>query len=164
MTIHEYRANVASSALPFSALDSDGDGTGEATPRAEWVGIPGGSAGNSVTIKTWYKGETKIFTVGSDGVCSWPVPEGIRTVTAMSGVTLVQIGTGSPPVSIAPQGVKGDKGDKGDTGDAGADGADGDATAYTPDDPTKWATTPPETIAEALDRIAAVVGTPVAIP
>lgn len=36
--------------------------------------------------------------------------------------------------------------------------------AYTPGDPTKWASTPPSTVQEALDRLAAVVGASIPIP
>jgi hypothetical protein len=56
------------------------------------------------------------------------------------------------------------KGDTGPQGPQGDPGADGDATAFTAGDATKWADPPPTTIAEALDRIAAVLGATDPIP
>lgn len=123
MTIREYRETFDDSDCPVNALDS----AGEHRAAADWVYIPNGGLGDTVTYVTMRGGATVVKTVGADLINIWEERRKIREITSLGGAgnDTVVIGTGDFVASSGPRGPTGATGAAGATGPQGPQGTMG---------------------------------------
>lgn len=89
-TIRTYAARYLVADLPVDVRRGD---AGEYRGVADWIALPDGLEGDSVSVELFKGSGTRTFTV-VDGVKSWNVPEQIQTVASSTGVGDVMFGTG----------------------------------------------------------------------
>lgn len=93
-TIRAYTARYVPEDLPVDARRGD---LGEFRAVADWISLPDGLEGDSVSVALFHGAGTRTYTIGADGVRAWNVPEFIQTVSSTTGEGNILIGTGMVP-------------------------------------------------------------------
>ena len=104
-TIYRYAAQYDAADLPVDALRGD---AAEYRAPADWIALPEGDVGDSVTVTLWKGSGSRVYTIQADAVRGWEVPEQISGVVACTSDGFV-IGTG--PLAFTTQSGSGGIGD-----------------------------------------------------
>lgn len=102
-TIRTYAARYTVADLPIDARRGD---AGEYRAPANWISLPDGVEGDTVSVALFKGSGVRVYTV-EDGIRSWNVPEDIQTIASTTGIGDILIGTGEAPFTTQLAGGSG---------------------------------------------------------